>query len=275
MGHTEGVERWALAEHGELVLTLAVVGALLALAEHANPEVLRRARRDPAERRRHLGWLGVYVVVAPVVGALTAGLVVRLDGATPAAAVVGRLPAPLRWLVALAVVDLVAYGLHRAAHRWGPLWRVHAAHHRATDVRWWTAMRFHPVNAALDLTVPYAAAAAVGVGTGAVAGAAAAVTFVALFAHADVHVPGRWLDHLVATPRYHRTHHEVDGHAANLALVLPVWDRLFGTRAAGAAPSAARPRRFGIDAYPSSTTPSVSESTLATALATTAATTSP
>jgi sterol desaturase/sphingolipid hydroxylase (fatty acid hydroxylase superfamily) len=92
-------------------------------------------------------------------------------------------------------------------------------------------MRFHPVNALLDLSVPYFVAAALGVGTGAIAATASIVAIVTLFAHADVHVPGRWLDRVVVTPRYHRTHHELGELATNVALVLPLLDALFGTRA--------------------------------------------
>jgi sterol desaturase/sphingolipid hydroxylase (fatty acid hydroxylase superfamily) len=52
-----------------------------------------------------------------------------------------------------------------------------------------------------------------------------------LFAHANFDVKLGFLEKVVTTPQYHRVHHAVDmklGHM-NLAVVLPIWDILFGT----------------------------------------------
>ena len=224
-----------------LAIVLAALTVLLCTAEWADPEDLDRGPHDSTERRRHLLWMGVYVVLAPPIGLLAAHLVTRAEAGTPLDGV-GDLPVGVRFALAVATGELAAYWMHRAMHTSGWLWRFHAVHHRASDVRWWTAFRFHPVELALAFVVPYTAAALVGGGRGVVQAYAIVVAVVTLLAHADVHVPGRWLSRVVATPGFHRSHHEADRADTNFALVLPALDVLFGS----ARFDVRLPRRFGL-----------------------------
>ena len=218
------------------------------------------------------GFIALYVGVATAVAALllqAQGLVAG-DGLAPR---IQALPGAAQVALALLLADVVSYGLHRGAHRYAWWWRLHVVHHRATDVRWWTAYRAHPANLAIDHLVPAGVLLLVGFGPLPLAGRAIIVTVVALFAHAEavlgqpgalvllfagdlvgqevaapqlamgVGVPDRWLRYVVATPGYHRTHHEVDRTGANFALVLPLLDILGGT----ADFSRREERRFGLD----------------------------
>ncbi len=144
---------------------------------------------------------------------------------------VAHSPAVAQLVGAVVLADLAAYWLHRAMHSMRGLWRLHAVHHGATDLHWWSAFRFHPLDGILASTIPLLAVAAFGFGVGAVAGYVAIVFVVTVFAHADVWVPGPGLARFVATPAFHRSHHESGRTDANFAVVLPIWDRLFGTRA--------------------------------------------
>ncbi len=232
-----------LAAAGRLVLLVVATGGLLALAEWAAPEGDRRTVRDPVESRRHLAFIALYVVVATVIAAL----LLRLQGALVDADLAPRIQTlPMAVQVALALVlgDVMSYGLHRGAHRYSWWWQVHVVHHRATDVRWWTAYRAHPIQVAIDHLVPAAVLLLIGFGPGSLAARAVIVSIVALFAHTDVEVPDRWLRYVIATPGYHRTHHEADRTGVNFALVLPVLDLLGGT----ADFSRREDRRFGLDA---------------------------
>ncbi len=227
---------------GRLLTLIVATGGLLAVAEWAAPEGGRRRTRDAIESRRHLGFIALYVGVATAVAALllqAQGLVAG-DGLAPR---IQALPGAAQVALALLLADVVSYGLHRGAHRYAWWWRLHVVHHRATDVRWWTAYRAHPANLAIDHLVPAGVLLLVGFGPLPLAGRAIIVTVVALFAHADVEVPDRWLRYVVATPGYHRTHHEVDRTGANFALVLPLLDILGGT----ADFSRREERRFGLD----------------------------
>ncbi len=250
----------------QLIATLAVIAALLGAAERVDPEADVWTRPDPAQKRLDLLWMGAYVLYAPIVGWVAAGVIETTAGAAPLAPQLATLPWAVRLAGAVMVAELVAYSLHRLMHMVPMLWHFHAVHHGATDLRWWTAFRFHPAETVLTHVTPYAAAALVGFGSDVAAVQVVAVTVVTMFAHADVHVPGRRLASLIVTPGYHRSHHEIGRDHTNFALILPLIDVLCGT----ADFTGAGPRRFG-HAEPAcqitNNAPTVSDVTLASELA--------
>ncbi len=249
----------------QLIATLAMIAALLGAAERVDPEAGVRGKPDPAQRRIDLTWMVAYVVYAPVVGSVAAVAIEAAAAAAPLGASLNTLPWAVRLAGAITVVELVAYSLHRSLHAVPQLWRFHAMHHAATDLRWWTAFRVHPAEAVLMHVTPYAIAALVGFGTDVTAVLLVTVTVVTMFAHADVQLPGRLLAVLIVTPGYHRSHHEIGRDRTNFALVLPLLDVLFRT----ASFDRAAPRRFGWTAatsQPRSSAPSASDATLASEL---------
>lgn len=249
----------------QLIATLAVLAALLGTAERLDPEAGVRTVPDSTQRRIDLAWMGVYVIYAPAAGS-AASVVIRTAG--DLSSLEPRLAAH-PWVVRLAgaaiVAELVAYAVHRTMHAVPLLWRVHSVHHRATDLRWWTAFRFHPAETVLMHIMPYAVAALLGFGTDVIVVHLGTVTVVTIFAHADVYLPGRLVAALIVTPGYHRSHHEIGRDNTNFALVLPLVDVVFGT----ASFVWAAPRRFGCPepaGQPTSSAPSVSDVRLASEL---------
>ena len=250
----------------QLIATLAVISALLGAAERIDPEADVWTRPDPAQRRIDLIWMGAYVFYAPIVGWIAAGAIETSAGAAPLSSQLASVPWAVRLAGAVVVAEFVAYSIHRVMHTVPVLWRVHAVHHGATDLRWRTAFRFHPAETVLMHVGPYAAATLIGFGTDVTAVLIVTVTVVTMFAHADVYVPGRALATMIVTPGYHRSHHEVGRDHTNFALVLPLIDIVFRT----AAFHCATPRRFGCgDAANQSTSraPIVSDARLASELA--------
>jgi sterol desaturase/sphingolipid hydroxylase (fatty acid hydroxylase superfamily) len=262
----------------QLTATLGLIALLLGAAEWADPEAGIVTRRDRIETRVALGWMALYVVYAPLIG-WVASLAIR-GGATvsPLTDRLAALPWATRFAGAVLVADVTAYALHRLMHTVPSLWRLHAVHHGATDLRWWTAFRFHPLETALIHVLPYAIASLVGFGTDVAATHLVVVAVVTILAHADVHVPGRVLAKVIVTPGYHRSHHEIHRGRTNFALVLPCIDVLFRT----ASFAVVLPRRFGLAAGTTSgrprpalgtpaqlskAIPTVNETTLTSALA--------
>jgi sterol desaturase/sphingolipid hydroxylase (fatty acid hydroxylase superfamily) len=211
------------------VIFLAALTALLGVAERANPDAWRRQPVDRRSLRTDLGWVGVYLVYVPALGAVVAGAAALAGRHSLVAPLVSDLPWAVRLAGAIVVADLAAYVLHRLQHTWAPLWRIHDVHHSTRDLRWWSAFRFHPVDTALVHGVPIVAAAALGAGPDVLVPYLASVTIVTVFAHADVFVPGSALSRVVVTPDFHRAHHEPGRSGRNFALVLPIWDVLFRT----------------------------------------------
>ena len=199
----------------------ALVAGVLSVAQWVDP-------LPGSARGRRLGdapWFAVYVVVAPAIAWLAARAVDATEWASPEP--LAAAPPVVRVAVALVVYDLAAYGLHRAMHT-TRLWWLHRVHHASRGLSWWTAFRAHPLSALVMHTAPLVVLAALGVGP-AVVGAVVSVVFaVTLLGHADVWVPPA-LAWIVATPAYHRRHHEPDHGMHNLVLLFPLIDLAFGT----------------------------------------------
>lgn len=250
----------------QLIATLAVIAALLGAAERVDPEAGVWTRPDSRQRRIDLIWMGAYVLYAPIVGWIAAGAIETAAETGALSSQLAVLPLAVRLAGAVVVAEFVAYSIHRVMHTVPVLWRVHAVHHGATDLRWWTAFRFHPAETVVMHVVPYTATALIGFGTDVTAILLVAVTVVTMFAHADVHVPGRAFAKLIVTPGYHRSHHEVGRDNTNFALLVPLVDIVFGT----AAFKRATPRRFGSSGagdQAMSSAPTVSDERLASELA--------
>lgn len=221
---------------GDALLTVLVViaaGALLTFAEVADPLDPRRPRhrwRSPMSDAR---WVFVWIAVVPVGGAAVAAI--ALPGwPSPGVTVTGSLPFVVRAAAALVVYDAVAYATHRAMHAHPRLRRWHAVHHGSRELRWWTTFRFHPGDTVVSHAMPLAAVGLAGFGADASGAAVAVVCVVTLLAHADVWLPDRF-GWLVTTPAIHRRHHDPPTAHTHFALVLPLWDRIFGTVADRAA----------------------------------------
>jgi sterol desaturase/sphingolipid hydroxylase (fatty acid hydroxylase superfamily) len=254
----------------EVVLAGTVLAVLLSCAEWIDPEDRngpRAGARAPAGRR-HVAWFAVYLTYAPMAAVMTTWAAAAVVAHDPVQRSVARLPAGARIGGAIVIADLIAYWFHRSMHRVPALWRVHRVHHEATDVRWWSTFRFHPVDGALAHAVPILGAAACGFGAGPLSVYIALVFAVTVFAHADVWMPGGWARRVVVLPAFHRSHHEVDRDDLNYGLVLSVWDTIFGTAShevnAGA-------RRFGSARQRSTANPIASDARFATQLTANAA----
>lgn len=216
---------------------LAVVA--LGFVALAVGEVMAPARRtgDAGGRIARNVALGVgnalLALIVPV-GTVAAAVVASAGGIGLFQAV----PAP--WWAEVAALllarSLAAYALHRVAHAWPPLWRVHRLHHADAAVDLSTGLRSHPVEALLALLVAAGVTLALGPGV-AVTIAVDVVLFLgALWQHASIALPPaieRRIEGWAMTPARHLRHHSVSAtdHHGNFGDVTVLWDRLFGTLA--------------------------------------------
>jgi sterol desaturase/sphingolipid hydroxylase (fatty acid hydroxylase superfamily) len=144
-----------------------------------------------------------------------------------------NLPAPLRFVLALLLLDGWMYVWHRANHTIPLLWRFHRMHHSDRHMDVTTATRFHLGE--------HLGAAALRLGLIPLLGFSiwelvvydTLVIAVTQFHHADILLGrwDRWLRLVIVTPNMHKVHHsdqqpETD---SNYATVLSLWDRLAGT----------------------------------------------
>lgn len=142
----------------------------------------------------------------------------------------------LAFLVYLVVLDFCEYWRHRLQHRFEWWWALHALHHSQRRLTFWSDNRNHLLDDLIGSVWFAAIALAIGVPPGQFVLIVIATRMLESLSHANVRLPfGRIGERLMVSPRFHRLHHAIgDGHegpqrGVNFAVLLPVWDVLFGT----------------------------------------------
>lgn len=139
-------------------------------------------------------------------------------------------PAPVQFLEALLLVELIGYFMHRAFHSVKVLWRIHAVHHSSEHLDWLAALRVHPLDQAITRSVQFVPLYLLGFGEGTFGGLTMVLGLWAIFLHANVRARFGFLERLVATPHFHHWHHAGETNC-NFAGLMPWVDVVFGTRA--------------------------------------------
>ncbi len=176
---------------------------------------------------------------------------------------IAKLPIPdwLLFVVSFLILDFLNYAIHRLAHVFEPLWRLHAIHHADEEVTALTGILHHPLETLVAGILLFMIVMLLGIPVLVylLFGFAAAIH--SGLSHANIALPA-WLDSalriLIVTPDMHRTHHSVamrEGNS-NFGALFTIWDRLFGTYVAHpkrgesnllmGLPASQRPRRFAI-----------------------------
>jgi sterol desaturase/sphingolipid hydroxylase (fatty acid hydroxylase superfamily) len=176
---------------------------------------------------------------------------VLVVGAARLAGAVGGTPWPVGWPIgaqlalALVIGELFGYLVHRAMHRFAPLWRVHAIHHSAVRLYWLNATRVHPIEAFLHIATGATALVLLGIPAPVLTIHAVFLGVFRLFQHANLDVRLGPLNAVFSSTEVHRYHHSTErGEAdANYGSVLLLWDWLLGTHRA--VPSASAPSVIG------------------------------
>ncbi len=134
--------------------------------------------------------------------------------------------------LALALIELPWYWVHRLEHTWTPLWRVHSVHHSSRRLYWWNLARNHPIDNLISAAVSMAPLTVLGVGEGPLALVAAFAGAHAMLQHSNVDLRAGPLDLVFTTARVHRWHHSTRpaDSMANYGPTLTLWDWVFGTR---------------------------------------------
>lgn len=144
------------------------------------------------------------------------------------------LPRPLQFVLALLLLDLVRYASHRLFHSLTPLWRIHEVHHSDPDYDISTALRFHPLEVAIDQALLLGAVFLLAPPPAAVFCSEVLSTLINSFVHANIALPPGWekmIRSVFITPGLHRSHHSIDIAAqnTNFGQTFSFWDRLFDT----------------------------------------------
>jgi len=136
-------------------------------------------------------------------------------------------------LLYVVILDFGEYWRHRFQHTFRWWYALHSVHHAQRQMTFWTDDRNHLLDDAI---------AAVWFGVVALLIGVPPVQFVLIvmlrqlaesLSHANVRLDfGRVGERLMVSPRFHRIHHgelSAGEHGRNYAVLLPVWDWMFGT----------------------------------------------
>jgi len=131
------------------------------------------------------------------------------------------------------VLDFAEYWRHRAQHAFRWWWALHAIHHAQRQMTFWTDDRNHVLDDVLAALWFGAIALLIGVPPGQFPIIVLVLRLAESLSHANVRLNFGWLgERLLVSPRFHRLHHaplSAGAHGLNYAVLLPVWDWMFGT----------------------------------------------
>jgi sterol desaturase/sphingolipid hydroxylase (fatty acid hydroxylase superfamily) len=152
-------------------------------------------------------------------------------------------PAFVAWpfvtfLVYFVIIDFGEYWRHRLQHGLSWWWALHSLHHDQRQMTLWSDDRNHVLDDILSAAWSGTIAILIGVTPGEFPLVIIGFRLIESLAHTNVRLDfGRFGSALLVGPQYHRVHHSIE-HAqppfdrtkgCNFAVILPVWDILFGT----------------------------------------------
>jgi len=129
------------------------------------------------------------------------------------------------------VVDFLRYWLHRAAHEYDLLWRLHSVHHSVEQLYWLNTSRFHLLEKALQMTLDSLPFLLMGVDPTVLSLYYIAYATNGFFQHCNIELRYGFLNYIVGSAETHRWHHSrVPREAnANYGNTVILWDLVFGT----------------------------------------------
>ncbi len=146
-------------------------------------------------------------------------------------------------ILVVVLVELWSYWAHRLAHSVPFLWRFHRVHHSIEHMTWVSALRQHPFDAVWIMAASNVPAFALGVDLRPLTGFILFERFYTVLLHSNLDFSYGWLDHLLASTRFHHWHHDSGekGRNRNFAGMFSIFDTVFGTYQ----PTQQAPESFG------------------------------
>ena len=182
----------------------------------------------------------LFLLLTPIGAAINGSL--RFEGYIPPT--VEQLIPPLRdwpfvtFLVYIVLIDFGEYWRHRLQHRLPWWWALHSLHHDQRQLSLWSDDRNHLVDDVLAAVWSGTLALLIGIAPEEYPLVMVAFRLVESLSHSNVRLGfGPIAGPLLVGPQYHRLHHAIE-HArppfdrtmgCNFAVILPVWDVIFGT----------------------------------------------
>jgi sterol desaturase/sphingolipid hydroxylase (fatty acid hydroxylase superfamily) len=146
-------------------------------------------------------------------------------------ATVAALNPVLQFALVVLVVDFTCYWVHRAFHAIPWLWRFHAVHHSVTEMDWLAGSRQHLGDVIATRAIGFIPVFVLGFADIAIYAYILLISFHAVFIHANMRISIGPIGRVISSPKFHHWHHADAPEAIdkNFAILLPIWDTIFGT----------------------------------------------
>jgi len=208
----------------------AAVGLAVAVLERTIPydASWNRSRGDSASDATHfLVNLSIKQAALATYAVLADSIIAR-GGIWPS-----EWPFALQALLALVIIDLFLYLVHRASHRNEYLWRLHAVHHSSERLYWVNGEKRHPLHQVVEGLPGVTATLVLGAPHQVVVAALGILAINMMLQHGNVDSRASLLRYVLSVAELHRLHHrrEADQSRVNFGAVFAVWDIVFGTYA--------------------------------------------
>jgi Sterol desaturase len=139
----------------------------------------------------------------------------------------------LVFCVNFAILDFSDYWRHRLSHKYGWWYGVHSVHHAENQMTFWSDERSHVLEDTITYIWLISAGLLIRVPAYQFPFVVLGFRFVGSLAHSNTCISyGRLGDHVIVSPRFHRTHHALKAagrRSCNFGTALTWWDILFGT----------------------------------------------
>ena len=156
---------------------------------------------------------------------------VKTHGLVIAASWPHEAPLILQVIIMMISAEFLRYWLHRLAHNWSPLWRLHAVHHSPDKLYWINTARFHPLEKAIQFLFDALPFILLGVSAEVLAVYFVFYALNGFFQHSNINLRMGVLNYVISSAQLHRWHHskEVETSGRNYGNNLIIWDLLFGS----------------------------------------------
>ena len=140
------------------------------------------------------------------------------------------LPLWVSVILAVLAVEFFGYWYHRIGHVNHFLWKIHSIHHVPDKVNLLNNNTANFLNIVFGTAIKLLPLILLGFCKEAVFIATSLTTVHSYVVHVNTDIKGGWLNAIFMSPEHHRMHHStVIQEAKNFAVLLTVWDKIFGT----------------------------------------------
>ncbi|MGY3804936.1 sterol desaturase family protein [Pigmentibacter ruber] len=144
---------------------------------------------------------------------------------------IDTLPFFIELILALFIVDLFQYWIHRFYHSFEYTWRFHSIHHSTIHMNWLAGSRIHLLEILVTRSFTFIPIYILNFSPITFNTLIVIIAIHSVFIHSNIKIEFKYLKYIITSPQYHFWHHciETKYYGKNYAILFPFLDIIFGT----------------------------------------------